>query len=151
MDAFQDENKTEAMVLAGLAADKHARKMAEHDQRMAELELKKQKLNLEATGKQLEAEDRRMVAQHQREREKERHDMEMLRLRLQFQGVSGGSGVRSLAVAGAQFGVEPQEQFVDANTSQFADPNAFGNLGMGMHGTHIDLNVPFDTNNFGFF
>jgi hypothetical protein len=43
-DAFADENKAEADILATLAAGKHARKMAEHAQRMVELEIKRQRM-----------------------------------------------------------------------------------------------------------
>jgi hypothetical protein len=64
-EAFADENKAEADILATLAAEKHARKMAEHVQRMVELDIKKQRMNLEANEKQLQAEDRRLAAQHQ--------------------------------------------------------------------------------------
>ena len=63
-NAFVDENKSEAIVIAGLAAEKHARKMAEHEQCMAELEIKKQRLALNAKGKHLEAEERRIAAQY---------------------------------------------------------------------------------------
>lgn len=93
-EAFADENRAEAEILASLAGEKHARKMAEHAQRMVELGIKKQRMDLEATDKQLQAEDRRLAAQHQREREKEAHDLQMLRLRLQFQG-AGATGARA--------------------------------------------------------
>lgn len=121
-----DENKAEAAVLASIAADKHARKMAEHAQRMAELGIKKQRMDIEANGKHLEVEDRRIAAQHQREREKEQHDMQMLRLRLQYQGGSGVASVAGPATAPAQFGME-----------QFANPGAFGDMGMGMGGNYL--------------
>jgi hypothetical protein len=122
LDTFQDENKTEALVLASLAADKHARKMAEHDQRMAELEIKKRRIDLEATGKHLEAEDCRIAAQHQRERERDKHDMDMLRLCLQYQGGGGGSGVvPGLATPAGQFGMEQPEVF--------PTPDVFGSMG----------------------
>jgi hypothetical protein len=126
-EAFVDDNKAEAMVLASMNADKHTRKMAEYQHRMAELEFKKQRITLEAQGKQLEADERRIAAQYQREREKEKHEMEMLkekhememqRLRVQLQGGAhlGGSGVSGL----------------DANTAQyeqFPASNPFGSLG----------------------
>jgi hypothetical protein len=103
-DAFADENRAEAEILASLAGEKHARKMAEHAQRMVELGIKKQRIDLEATEKQLQAEDRRLAAQHQRE---EAHDFQMLRLHLQYQG-AGAAGP-------AQFGAQ-----------QFDNLNAFG-------------------------
>ena len=106
-DAFADENKAEAEILATLAAEKHARKMAEHAQRMVELEIKRQRMDLDANEKRLQAEDRRLAAQHQREREKEAHDLQMFRLRLQYQGAN--------AAGMAQFGGE-----------QFGNPAAFG-------------------------
>jgi hypothetical protein len=106
-DTFADENRAEAVILASLAGEKHARKMAEHAHRMVELGIKKQCIDLEATEKQLQAEDRRLAAQHQREREKEAHDLQMLRLRLQYQG-AGAAGP-------AQFGAQ-----------QFDNLNAFG-------------------------
>jgi hypothetical protein len=109
-EAFADENKAEAEILATLAAEKHARKMAEHAQRMAELEIKKQRIDLEANEKRLQAEDRRLAAQHQREREKEAHAMQMFRLRLQYQGAN--------AAGMGQFGAQ-----------QFGDPAAFGGVG----------------------
>jgi hypothetical protein len=104
-EAFADENRAEAEILASLAGDKHTRKMAEHAQRMVELGIKKQRIDIEATEKRLQAEDRRLAAQHQREREKEAHDLQMFRLRLQYQG----------AGAAAQFGAQ-----------QFGDLNMFG-------------------------
>ena len=91
-EAFADENKAEAEILATLAAEKHARKMAEHAQRMVELELKKRRMDLDANEKRLQSEDRRLAAQHQREREKEAHDLQMFRLRLQYRG-AGAAGV----------------------------------------------------------
>jgi hypothetical protein len=120
-EAFIDENRAETEALANLAADKHVRKMAEHAQRMAELDIKKKRIDLEAKGKHLDAEERRIAAQHQHEREKEQHDMQMLRLRLQYQGASG-SGATA-------------EQF--SLPEQFADPNAFTDLGMGTDGTYF--------------
>lgn len=111
-EAFADENRAEAEILASLAGEKHARKMAEHAQRMVELGIKKQRMDLEASEKRLQAEDRRLTAQHQREREKEAHDLQMLRLRLQYQGAG---------VAGAA-------QF---NAQQFDDLNAFGGAAAG--------------------
>jgi hypothetical protein len=128
-DAFADENKSEAMVLASMASDKHTRKMAEHEQRMAELGIKKQRMDLEAKGKHLEAEERLAAARFQREREKELHDLEMLRLRLQYQGGSGVAGVASIPgepAATAQFSTDP-----------FPETNAFGNLGMGLDGNYL--------------
>lgn len=98
-EAFADENRAEAEILASLAGEKHARKMAEHAQRMVELGIKKQRMDLEATDKRLQAEDRRLAAQHQREREKEAHDLQMFRLRLQYQG-AGATGA-------AQFDAQP--------------------------------------------
>ena len=74
-EAFADENRAEAEILASLAGEKHARKMAEHAQRMVELGIKKQCLDLDATEKRLHAEDRRLAAQHQRECEKEAHNL----------------------------------------------------------------------------
>lgn len=106
-EAFADENRVEAEILASLAGEKHARKMAEHAQRMVELDIKKQRIDLEVTEKRLQADDRRLAAQHQREREKEAHDLQMLRLRLQYQG-AGAAGT-------AQFGAQ-----------QFDNLNAFG-------------------------
>ena len=100
-EAFADENRAEAEILASLAGEKHARKMAEHAQRMVELGIKKQRMDLEATEKRLHAEDRRLAAQHQREREKEAHDLQMFRLCLQYQGAG-------------------------AATEQFGNLNAFG-------------------------
>jgi hypothetical protein len=126
VDAFQDKCKTEAIALTNLAADKHARKMAEHDQLMAKLDIKKQQLDIEAAGKRHEAEDRRIAAQHKREHEKEQHEMEMLCLHLQFQGGSEGSGVAGLVMSTVQFGMDQE---------QFPTPNVFGNLGMGIGGT----------------
>jgi hypothetical protein len=126
VDAFQDKCKTEAIALANLAADKHARKMAEHDQLMAKLDIKKQQLDIEAAGKHHEAEDCQIAAQHKCEHEKEQHNMEMLCLRLQFQGASGGSRVAGLVMSTAQFGMDQE---------QFPTPNAFGNLGTGIGGT----------------
>jgi hypothetical protein len=137
---FQDNNAAAAGAFANATQARQEQKMAEHAQRMVELEIKKRRLDLEADGKKYEAEDRRLAAQYQREREKEQHDMAMLRLRLQFQASSGVSGVSNLA-SGAQFGLDPQGQFAGANTSQFADPSAFGTLGMGMHGMLFALNV----------
>ena len=113
-EAFADENKAEAEILAALAAEKHARKMAEHAQRMVELDIKKQRMDLEANDKRLQAEDRRLTAQHQREREKEAHNLQMFRLRLQYQG-AGATGV-------GQFGAQ---QF---GTQQFGDSNTFGEV-----------------------
>lgn len=112
-DAFADENKAEAEILATLAAGKHARKMAEHAQRMVELEIKKRRMDLEANEKRLQAEDRRLASQHQREREKEAHDMQMLRLRLQYQGANA-AGMAQMG----QFGAQP-----------FGGPAVFGGLG----------------------
>jgi hypothetical protein len=106
-EAFADENRAEAEILASLAGEKHARKMAEHAQRMVELGIKKQRMDLEATDKRLLAEDRRLAAQHQREREKEAHDLQMFRLRLQYQG----PGATGTAQSSAQ---------------QFDNLNAFG-------------------------
>ena len=153
-DAFVDENKSKAMVIAGLAAEKHAHKMAEHKQCMAELEIKKQWLALDVKGKHLEAGECRIAAQHQRDREREQHNMQMLCLRLQYQqgvsessgisGISGISGVdttaqfgmeqgglRSLGLAadGGQFGTEHHEQYAGSNT--------FGYLGIGLDGTYL--------------
>ena len=105
-DAFADENRAEAEILATLAGEKHARKMAEHAQRMVELGIKKQRIDLEATDKQLQAKDRRLAAQHQREREKEAHDLQMLRLRLQYQGAGavGAQQFDNLNVFGGAVG-----------------------------------------------
>ena len=64
-DAFADENKAKAEILATLAAEKHAQKMAEHAQHMVELEIKKQRMDLDANEKRLQSEDRRLAAQHQ--------------------------------------------------------------------------------------
>jgi hypothetical protein len=84
-------------------------------------------MDIEANGKRLEAEDCRIAAQHQREREKEQHDMQMLRLCLQYQGGSGVAGVAGPATTpAAQFGME-----------QFANPGAFGDMGMGMGGNYL--------------
>jgi hypothetical protein len=49
---FADKNKAEAEILATLADEKHAWKMAEHAQWMVELEIKKQRMD-------------RLAAQHQ--------------------------------------------------------------------------------------
>ena len=115
-EAFADENRVEAEILASLAGEKHARKMAEHAQQMVELGIKKQRMDLEATEKRLQADDRRLAAQHQREREKEAHDLQMFRLRLQYQG-AGATGT-------AQYGAQ-----------QFDNLNAFG----GAAGTRGDV------------
>ena len=56
-EAFADKNKAKAQSLAGLASEKHARKMAEYAQQMVELDIKKQCIDLEATEKLLQAED----------------------------------------------------------------------------------------------
>ena len=109
VEAFADENRVEAEILASLAGEKHARKMAEHAQRMVELGIKKQRIDIEATEKRLQAEDRRLAAQHQREREKEAHNLQMFRLRMQYQG-AGAAGT-------AQFGAQ-----------QFDDLNALGGV-----------------------
>ncbi|KAH9955578.1 hypothetical protein BGW80DRAFT_1466923 [Lactifluus volemus] len=77
-DAFMDENKAEAAVLASITVDKHA----------------------QANGKRLEAKDCRLATQYQHEREKEQHDMQMLHLCLQYQG---GSGITGCAAPAAQF------------------------------------------------
>ena len=50
-EVFADENRAEAKILASLAGEKHAWKMAEHAQRMLELGIKKQCIDLEANGK----------------------------------------------------------------------------------------------------
>jgi hypothetical protein len=121
-EAFADENKAEAEILATLAGEKHVRKMAEHAQRMAELEIKKQRMDLEANEKRLQAEDRRLAAQHQREREKEVHAMQMFRLRMQYQGAN--------AAGMGQFGAQ---QF---GAQQFGEPAAFGGVAGG------DLHLP---------
>ena len=84
-EAFAYENRAEAEILASLAGEKHARKMAEHVQQMVELGIKKQRIDLEAIKKQHQAEDRQLAAQHQREREKKAHDLQMFHLRLQYQ------------------------------------------------------------------
>ena len=55
----------EAEILASLAGDKHAQKMAEHAQWMVELGIKKQHIDPEATEKWHQAEDRQLAAQHQ--------------------------------------------------------------------------------------
>jgi hypothetical protein len=110
-DAFADENKAEAEILATLAAEKHARKMAEHAQRMVELEIKKQRMDLDANEKRLQAEDRRLAAQHQREREKEAHDLQMFRLRLQYQGANAGGLEQFGAQQFGNFGDPAQAAF----------------------------------------
>ena len=139
------------MVIAGLAAEKHACKMAEHEQRMAELEIKKQRLALDAKGKHLEAEERRIAAQHQRDREREQHNMQMLHLWLQYQqGVSGSSGISGVSGVDttAQFGMEQcglgslglaadGGQFGTEHHEQYAGSNTFGNLGIGLDGTYL--------------
>jgi hypothetical protein len=125
-EAFADENRAEAEILATLAAEKHARKMAEHAQRMVELDIKKQRMDLEANDKRLQAEDRRLAAQHQREREKEAHDLQMFRLRLQYQG-AGAAGVGQFG--GQQFGTQ---QFGDSNTFGEAAESGTGNIGEGL-------------------
>ena len=61
----RNKNRAEAEILASLAGEKHARKMAEHVQQMLELGIKKQRIDLEVNDKQLQAEDRRLAAQHQ--------------------------------------------------------------------------------------
>ena len=114
-EAFADENRAEAEILASLAGEKHARKMAEHAQRMVELGIKKQRMDLEATEKKLQAEDRRLTAQHQREREKEAHDLQMLRLRLQYQ--------RTGATGTAQFGAQ---RFDNLDLNAFGGPGVAG-------------------------
>jgi hypothetical protein len=108
-EAFADKNRAKAKILASLAAEKHARKMAEHAQWMVELGIKKHRIDLEATEKQLQAEDCRLAAQHQQEREKEAHDLQMLHLRLQYQGAGAAN------YGAAQFGAQ-----------DFGDFNAFG-------------------------
>ena len=50
-EAFADENRAEAKILASLAGEKHAQKMAEHAQQMVELGIKKQCIDLEAIKK----------------------------------------------------------------------------------------------------
>jgi hypothetical protein len=124
-EAFADENRAEAEILASLAGEKHARKMAEHAQRMVELGIKKQRLDLDATEKRLHAEDRRLTAQHQREREKEAHDLQMFRLRLQYQGA--GASAQQFgnlnAFGGAVGGSVPVANDVAAH---FGNLNAFG-------------------------
>ena len=125
-EAFSDENRAEAEILASLAGEKHARKMAEHAQRMVELGIKKQRMDLEATEKRLHAEDRRLAAQHQREREKEAHDLQMFRLRLQYQG----------AGAAAQ---------------QFGDLNAFGGAAGGGVPVADDVAAQFGNDDAGLF
>ena len=50
-EAFADENRAEAEILASLAGEKHARKMAEHAQQMLELGIKKQRIDLEVNDK----------------------------------------------------------------------------------------------------
>jgi hypothetical protein len=121
-----DENKAEAAALASMTADKHTRKMAEHAQLMAELEIKKQQMDIEANRKLLQAEDRRIAAQHQREREKKQHEMQMLHLCLQYQGGSGVAGIAQPTAPATQFGMEG-----------FANPGAFGGMGMGMNGNYL--------------
>ena len=121
-----DENKAKAAALASMTADKHTRKMAEHAQCMVELEINKQRMDIEANGKLLQAEDHCIAAQHQREREKEQHEMQMLRLRLQYQGGSGIAGIAQPAAPAARFGMEG-----------FANPGAFGDMGMGMDGNYL--------------
>ena len=119
-EAFADENCAEAEILASLAGEKHARKMAEHAQRMVELSLKKQRMDLEATEKQLQAEDCQLTAQHQREREKEAHDLQMFRLRLQYQR-AGDTGT-------AQFGAQRFDNldvFEGATGSDMANGDLF--------------------------
>jgi hypothetical protein len=64
-EAFADENRAEAEILASLAGKKHTQKMAEHAQWMVELDIKKQHMDLEATDKWLQAEDCQLAAQHQ--------------------------------------------------------------------------------------
>ena len=56
-EAFANENRAEAEILASLASEKHVQKMAEHAQQMVELGIKKQWMDLEATDKWLQAED----------------------------------------------------------------------------------------------
>jgi type I site-specific restriction endonuclease len=102
-EAFADENKAEAEILATFAAEKHTQKMVEHAQWMAELEIKKQHIDLEASEKQLQAEDHWLTAQHQWEHEKEAHDLQMFCLHLQYQGAN--------AIGVGQFGAQ---QFRDA-------------------------------------
>lgn len=124
-EAFADENKVEAQVLASLATEKHARKMAEHQQKMKELEIKKHRLTQEADEKKLQA-------QYQREREKEAHEMQMLRLRLQYQGASENTMSRNL-----RFGP------LSPPSADFADPSAFGGV-VGMD-TFPNGILPFNT------
>jgi hypothetical protein len=115
-EAFADENRAEAEILASLAGEKHARKMAEHAQRMVELGIKKQRLDLDATEKRHHAEDRRLAAQHQREREKEAHDLQMFRLRLQYQGAGAQFGnVNAFGGGGVPAANDAIEQFGDLN------------------------------------
>jgi hypothetical protein len=120
-EAFADENRAESEILASLAAEKHARKMAEHAQRMVELGIKKQRMDLDATEKRHHAEDRRLAAQHQREREKEAHDLQMFRLRLQYQGA--GAAAQQFDNLNA-FGVGGGVPVANDAVAQFG--NAFG-------------------------
>ena len=56
-EAFADENRAEAEILATLTGEKHTWKMAEYAQRMVELDIKKQHMDLDMNEKHLQAED----------------------------------------------------------------------------------------------
>jgi hypothetical protein len=58
LDAFTEDCKNDAQYSHDVDANKHSRKMAEHEQRMAELAIKRSRMDLEAQAKKLEIEER---------------------------------------------------------------------------------------------
>ena len=136
-EAFADENKAEAEILATLAAEKHTWKMAEHAQRMVELEIKKQRIDLEANEKWLQAEDRCLAAQYQREREKEAHDLQMFRLRLQYQGASTPNAGQFVASSPDGFRVGEPEVFGVSEPEVFGGATGGGTANFGGRGLYL--------------